>query len=47
MDRVFDEPEYRLKPVPPDHPLWAAEEPVRPNLRPELVVCGNMVVARV
>jgi hypothetical protein len=36
MDRVFDEPEYRLKPVPPEHPLWTAEEPVRPSLRPNL-----------
>ena len=36
MDNVFDEPEYRLKPVPPEHPLWIAEEPVRPALRPNL-----------
>jgi hypothetical protein len=36
MDKVFDEPEYRLKPVPPEHPLWTAEEPVRPALRPNL-----------
>ena len=36
MEKVFDEPEYRLKPVPPDHPLWNAEEPVRPALRPNL-----------
>ncbi|HEY2881549.1 MAG TPA: DUF4159 domain-containing protein, partial [Pirellulales bacterium] len=36
MDAVFDEPEYRLKPLPPDHPLWVAEEPVRPGLRPNL-----------
>ena len=36
MDQVFDEPEYRLKPVPEGHPLWIAEEPVRPGLRPNL-----------
>jgi len=36
MDKVFEEPEYRLKPVPPEHPLWTAEEPVRPALRPNL-----------
>ena len=36
VDRIFDEPEYRLKPVPPDHPIWVAEEPVRPSLRPNL-----------
>jgi hypothetical protein len=36
MEKVFDEPEYRLKPVPPDHPLWTAEELVRPALRPNL-----------
>ncbi len=36
MEKIFDEPEYRLKPVPPEHPLWNAEEPVRPALRPNL-----------
>jgi hypothetical protein len=36
MEKVFDEPEYRLKPVPPEHPIWVAEEPVRPGLRPNL-----------
>lgn len=36
MEKIFDEPEYRLKPVPPEHPLWNAEEPVRPSLRPNL-----------
>ena len=38
MEQVFDEPEYRLKPLSPDHPLWVAEEPVRPALRPKYVV---------
>jgi hypothetical protein len=36
MEKTFDEPEYRLHPVPPEHPLWNAEEPVRPSLRPNL-----------
>ncbi len=36
MERVFEEPEFRLKPLPPEHPLWNAEEPVRPSLRPNL-----------
>ena len=36
MEQVFDEPEYRLKPLSPDHPLWVAEEPVRPALRPNM-----------
>ncbi|HZZ29956.1 MAG TPA: DUF4159 domain-containing protein [Pirellulales bacterium] len=36
VDKIFEEPEYRLKPVPPEHPLWTAEEPVRPALRPNL-----------
>ena len=36
MDKVFDEPEYRLKPLPPEHPIWSAEEQVRPSLRPNL-----------
>ncbi len=36
MEKTFDEPEYRLRPVPPEHPLWNAEEPVRPALRPNL-----------
>ncbi len=36
MDKVFDEPEYRLKPLPPEHPIWSAEEQVRPALRPNL-----------
>ena len=36
MEQVFDEPEYRLKPLSPDHPLWVAEEPVRPALGPNM-----------
>ncbi len=36
MEKVFEEPEFRLKPLAPEHPLWNAEEPVRPALRPNL-----------
>lgn len=36
VEEMFPEPEYRLKPVPPEHPIWAAEEPVHPKLRPNL-----------
>jgi hypothetical protein len=28
MQRVFPEPEYGLHPLPPEHPVWFAEEPV-------------------
>jgi hypothetical protein len=31
MKRVFPEPEYELKLLPPDHPVWHAEQPVTPN----------------
>lgn len=31
MDRVFPEPEYQLRLLPPDHPVWNAEEPVPPE----------------
>jgi hypothetical protein len=35
MDQVFPEPEYRLRPLPPAHPIWRAEKRVDPNhLRP-------------
>ena len=31
MGRVFPEPEYRLKLLEPNHPIWRAEEPVDPE----------------
>lgn len=35
LELVFPEPEYRLRPLPPSHPIWRAEEPVPPEqLRP-------------
>jgi hypothetical protein len=35
MDQVFPEPEYRLRPLPPAHPIWRAQQRVDPNhLRP-------------
>jgi len=35
MQLVFPEPEYRLNLLPPEHPVWFAEEPVDPGqLRP-------------
>jgi hypothetical protein len=36
MDKVFDEPEYRLTPVGPQSPIWIAEEPVAYGMRPNL-----------
>ena len=42
MDRVFDEPEYRLKPLPPEHPIWTAEEPVRRRCGQ---TCGALITA--
>ncbi len=32
MDEVFPELEYRLRLLPPEHPVWRAEEPVDPEL---------------
>jgi hypothetical protein len=32
MTRVFPEPEYRLQLLPPEHPIWRAEERVDPAL---------------
>ena len=29
MERVFPEPEHKLHLLPPEHPVWAAEEPIR------------------
>ena len=35
MSEVFPEQEYKLRLLPPEHPIWRAEEPVDPNyLRP-------------
>lgn len=31
MKQVFPEPEYELKLLPPDHPVWHAEQPIPPN----------------
>ena len=31
MKRVFPEPEHELRLLPPDHPVWHAEEPVSAN----------------
>ncbi|HVU89666.1 MAG TPA: DUF4159 domain-containing protein [Pirellulales bacterium] len=28
VERVFPEPEYKLRLLPPEHPIWSAEEPV-------------------
>jgi hypothetical protein len=28
MQEIFPEPEYALRPLPPEHPVWRAEEPV-------------------
>jgi len=35
VEKIFPEPEYRLKPLPPEHPIWRAEELVATGqLRP-------------
>ncbi len=35
MEEIFPEPEYRLRLLPPSHPVWYAEQPVDPDhLRP-------------
>jgi len=48
MRQVFPEPEYRLRPLDPAHPIWRAEEPVKPAyLRPRLGIdfgCRTSVV---
>jgi hypothetical protein len=31
MSRVFPEPEYKLQPIPPGHPIWRMQEVVRPG----------------
>ena len=32
MREVFPEEEFALEPLPPDHPVWTIEEPVKPEL---------------
>ena len=35
ITRIFPEPEYRLRLLPPEHPIWRTEEPVNPEyMRP-------------
>lgn len=31
MEEIFPEEEYKLRLLPPDHPIWRAEEPVNPD----------------
>ncbi|MCX7425236.1 MAG: DUF4159 domain-containing protein [Planctomycetia bacterium] len=31
MEKVFPEPEYRLRLLDPEHPVWHAEQPVKPD----------------
>lgn len=31
ITRIFPEPEYRLRLLPPEHPIWRTEEPVNPK----------------
>lgn len=48
IEKVFPEPEYRLKLLPPEHPIWRAEELIDPaQLRPLLGIefgCRTSVV---
>ena len=48
MKQVFPEPEYRLRLLPPEHPIWRAEQPVDPKyVRPLLGIdfgCRTSVV---
>lgn len=48
MEDIFPEPEYRLKVLPPEHPIWRAEERVDPDhLKPLLGIdygCRTSVV---
>jgi len=48
VEKVFPEPEYRLRLLPPEHPIWRAEEVVEPaQLRPLLGIefgCRTSVV---
>ncbi|GAB6166477.1 DUF4159 domain-containing protein [Thermostilla marina] len=48
LETAFPEPEYRLKLLPPEHPIWRAEAPVPPKyLRPMLGIefgCRTSVV---
>ncbi|REK19144.1 MAG: DUF4159 domain-containing protein [Planctomycetota bacterium] len=31
MDEIFPEPDYKLRLLPPEHPIWRVEEPVDPK----------------
>jgi hypothetical protein len=31
MEQIFPEPEHQLRLLPPEHPIWSAEEPVDPQ----------------
>ena len=48
MEKVFPEPEYRLRLLPPEHPIWRAEKPIDPQfVRPLLGIdfgCRTSVV---
>ncbi len=48
MQKVFPEPEYRLRLLPPEHPIWRAEKPVDPQfVRPLLGIdfgCRTSVI---
>lgn len=48
MARVFPEPEYRLYLLPPEHPIWHAEETIDPDRMPPLygidIGCRTSVV---
>jgi hypothetical protein len=48
MTRIFPEPEYRLYLLPPEHPVWHAEEAVDPDSMPPLygidIGCRTSVV---
>ena len=48
IEKVFPEPEYRLRLLPPEHPVWFAEEEVAPSqVRPLLGIdfgCRTSVV---
>jgi len=37
IELAFPEPEYQLQLLPPEHPIWHAEEPVSPQLAPKLL----------
>ncbi len=37
MEKVFPEPEYKFKLLPPTHPIWNAEKTIAPNLQRKLL----------